>query len=524
MSSYNNLFKSYFDNTGTKYQSTPIVCESAANNGKDLSFDINNSEGQITDNRNVISSIDLSDIHYPLSEYATQTKVLMPYTSYLLSGNVNGLAYATQYFKVCFEVERCGGWKGYVNTQFNLSHICNFRQTTTRFEIFREMGDTTSVIQIIQKLLDKQKLPIQVDVIKKQEPNGESHEFITFSSTQLGYEFIVSDLRLIPIYQDEDFPDSPFVTDEVKFTGEGDTDISDFFPDGEVDCEVINKIVNSIVNKTELDEDFEDQWRELIYFMSGYSPDVHKLFEIFPWRVYSQKYPNGAMGGLVMKVEYPKNVDSSVRALKVNHIKDCISVYNPVTLTEDASLVSDCEADMFDDWHTPTVHDRVLFQKFNYTVRASYINPEENDNHDWMDGGIYVHNEVSDNVEDDGWVSGTRALDIRGRNPYPTTCTRNYVSNKSYEHDEEDWCGESPMPFGDDLYWADGHVDTQDFIGMYGYLNHVHKTNEWINVGQFYSILGQQDSEDNNIRNLVPSAFIFNPNPYPVKINYMIFS
>lgn len=65
MSSYNNLFKSYFDNTGTKYQSTPIVCESAANNGKDLSFDINNSEGQITDNRNVISSIDLSDIHYP---------------------------------------------------------------------------------------------------------------------------------------------------------------------------------------------------------------------------------------------------------------------------------------------------------------------------------------------------------------------------------------------------------------------------------------------------------------------------
>lgn len=517
MNKNNNLFKTYFETSGIKYQGTPLVCESGANAGKDLSFDINNSEGQITDNRDIISSIDLSDVHYPLSEYATQSKVLQPYTSYLLCGNVNGLSYAAQFFRVCQEVECAKEWQSFVNVQFNLSHICNFKQTTTRFETYRDLGDTSDVIDIIQGLFEKQRLPIQIDIEKR-----ENHEFIVFRSLLVGYEFVVSDLRLIPIYQDEDFPDSPFVSDEVKFSGEGDEDISDFFPDNEVDCEVINKIINSIINKVPLDEDFIEEWKELIFFMSGYSPDIHKLYEMFPWRINSQKYPNGAMGGLVLKAEYPKNIDSSIQALRLNHIKDCIDVYNPVTMTEDASLVKDCKDDMFDDWHTPTVHDRVLFQRFKYNVRASYINPEENDCRDWMDGGVYVHKEVSDKVEDDGWVSGTRALDIKHRRY--DSCSKDYVTNKPDSYSEEDWCGISPIGIGDDLYWADGHVDTQDFIGMYGYLNHINQTHDWIRVGTFYSILGQRDSEDSNIKTLVPSAFIFNPNEFPVKITYMIFS
>lgn len=519
-----NIFSNYFNNSGIKYQSTPLVCDSDANGGKDLEFSFDDSQGIISDSRDVISSIDLSDITYALDEYNKQTKVLAPYTSYLLAGLNTGPAYAAQYFKVCYEVECAGDvWTSYVNMQFNLSHLCNFRQTTTRFETFRIPGDISDVIDTVQTLLDKQNLPIQVSVEKK-EIKGHKHDFISFISTQIGFEFIVTDLRLVPIYQDEDFPDSPFVSDEVQFTGDDseDKDISDFFPNGEVDCTVINKIINSIINHVDLDEDFFEEWKELVYFMSSYNPEIHKLYEFLPWRVLAQKYPNGAMGGLLIKVEYPENVsDSSLQALKINHVKDCVSKYNAVVLTEDASLLKDCCDDDYDEWHTPTVHDRVLYQKYDYTVRASYLNPEENEDHDWMDGGIYVRKEqnISDQVEDDGWVSGTRAYEVKPRRNY--SCYKSYVSNQDYTPDEDEWVGSTPLP--DSLYWADGHVDTQDFLGMYGYLNWVHDNNDWINVGRFYSILGAHDSANDNIRTLIPSAFIFNPNPFPVKIEYLMF-
>jgi cell wall assembly regulator SMI1 len=81
----------------------------------------------------------------------------------------------------------------------------------------------------------------------------------------------------------------------------------------------------------------------------------------------------------------------------------------------------------------------------------------------------------------------------------------------------------SPMEY-EDLYWADGHVDTQDFIGMYGYLNHVNKNRLWNNLGTFYAIFGQSNDENSNDNTMIPSAFLYNPNNVPVKITYMIFS
>lgn len=525
MSGYKNLFKNYFNTTGISYQTTGIVCDGAANAGKDLSFSFSDSQGQITDNKNILSSIDLKDINVGLSEYGTQTKILAPNTSYLLSGNTNGPAYAAQFFNSCLSSKEYHEWYKYVNVQFNLSHLCNYRQVTTRYETYKEVGDTTSFIDVVQKLLDKQKANIQISIEKIKFQDIES-EFIVFRSNQLGYEFVVTDLRLVPIYEDEDWPDSPFTTNEINFSRadwDEEENISDFFPNGEVDCEIINKIINSITNGTELEPEFVEEWQRLIYFMTDYSPDVHKMYELLPLRVHPMKYPNGAMNGIVLKVEYP---DASVLPIRINHITDCITEYNPVTLTEDASLVTPCDEDNFySDWHTPTVHDRVLFQEFKYNVRASYINPEENDVHDWLDGGIYVHDQISDQVEDDGWVSGTRMVESCSPRPsYP--CDKRYVTNRKPQSDgwcNDGWMNESPMEY-EDLYWADGHVDTQDFIGMYGYLNHVNKNHLWNNLGTFYAIFGQSNDENSNDNTMIPSAFLYNPNNVPVKITYMIFS
>lgn len=532
--SYTNVFEKYFATSGIQYTDANVTCESAANSGKDLSFDINGSSGQITDSKNVVSSIDLSDVHYDLSEYGSQTKIIQPHTSYLLAGNDNGLAYASQFFKVCYAVENSSDWQDYVNIQFNLSRICNFRQTTTRFETYKEDEDASSFLVTAQALLNGENLPVTIAVESLKDHRGETHQFITFRSNTLGFEYLVSDVRLIPLYQDINFPNSPFITDEVTFSDDGTDasadDISDFFPDASVDCKIANQIVNSIVNHVDLDDAFKTKWAALIEFMKGYTPQVHKLIEYLTWRIYAQKYPNGAMGGLILKIVYPDNVDTSAYALKINHIKDHISKYNMVTLAEDASLIKDVSADDFDDWHTPTVQNKILFQKYNYTVRASYVNPEESDCHDWMDGGIYVHKETSDNAYDDGWVPGTRATSVNRYNDQNwcrRRCAKDFVTNKIDPslYDPSIWENDTQVAFENDMiYWADGHVDSQDFIGMYGYLNYVNQYHNWTNVGTFYSIFGFTDTVSNNIKNLVPSAFIFNPNDFPVKITYMMFS
>ena len=62
-----------------------------------------------------------------------------------------------------------------------------------------------------------------------------------------------------------------------------------------------------------------------------------------------------------------------------------------------------------------------------------------------------------------------------------------------------------------------------DAIGLYGYANYLTKRNLWMNMGQLYVRTTVEDDESSNTRNLIPSFIIYNPNNFPVTVNYMTF-
>jgi hypothetical protein len=60
-------------------------------------------------------------------------------------------------------------------------------------------------------------------------------------------------------------------------------------------------------------------------------------------------------------------------------------------------------------------------------------------------------------------------------------------------------------------------------IGLYGYATYLSKHNDWDTMGQLYVRTTVEDDESTNMRNLIPSFIIYNPNPFPVQVKYMTF-
>jgi hypothetical protein len=62
-----------------------------------------------------------------------------------------------------------------------------------------------------------------------------------------------------------------------------------------------------------------------------------------------------------------------------------------------------------------------------------------------------------------------------------------------------------------------------DAVGIYGYATYLSKKNLWTSMGQIYLRTAVDDDEAMNVKNLIPSFIIYNPNPFPVSVKYMTF-
>ena len=199
-------------------------------------------------------------------------------------------------------------------------------------------------------------------------------------------------------------------------------------------------------------------------------------------------------------------------SLKLNIIKDRISIYTPVRINQahhinDVSLYDDPETEM-DDWTEINVEsERILWEKEDVIVLAG-----TNINNERLTGdmrgcncGVMDIDYESGSVEDDGWNPGN--------NP-----AANYAAfNQDYN---DNWADVQ------DPHWRDNRLtmgENGKVIGMFRYLSEVSKSNDWINVGQLFTLITNADSASENERNLCNSIFINNPNPFPVKVNIMVF-
>ena len=64
----------------------------------------------------------------------------------------------------------------------------------------------------------------------------------------------------------------------------------------------------------------------------------------------------------------------------------------------------------------------------------------------------------------------------------------------------------------------------KNIIGLFRYLQWVHENGLWNKVGEAYMIIGKDDDPQSHDLNLPTSLVVYNPNPDPIRIKYMIFS
>ena len=231
----------------------------------------------------------------------------------------------------------------------------------------------------------------------------------------------------------------------------------------------------------------ESDYRELYDYMLGIKHLEHAeverifLFEDLTKYVPAQKYRNGAMKGFVIKATYPvynaENITESMRSLKVAHIVDRVEDFIAVSQNEVSGLPA----------YIRVVRD----------VVDSYFSQYEYD----------LYNK---------WCMNYGTIDY-----------------------SDNWINPEEIPYMQELHsdWEHSHVPAYymmntfykvaakyDAIGLYGYANYLTKRNLWMNMGQLYARTAVEDDESVGTRNLIPSILIYNPNNFPVTVNYMTFA
>lgn len=600
-----NLFQSLYNSKNKNYVNSGYVCESDLSDNADATAQYGTDENgnpvfEIVDaNGNVITSQDLSGIAAnPVFEWETKSKVLQPNSCYFIQGPEFGQSYMTEYFKICKELVETEGWEYYCNVEFDITYSSGFETVTSHYKSEREPENTESVLVFIQNWLDCMNIPVNVDFEDKEDTVSPCHSgkncnmtiktdykpniysYIRFMSTSLGYNFVVRNLRVYPIFASEDFPESPFSPEQITVQDviQAIRNVEPYRIDASVkmdpyliDCSLYLYVLTNLEEGLKYLDDFaykapesfeytvyagygkNNAWYNIdssepldsLYYaydndtideneivhrgvypifaeifritgLRSVNPDdtdiVHKLFENLDLRVDALKYPNGAFRGISVVPQYPSVTDKQAMSLKLNIIKDKISIYTPVRINQahhinDVSLYDDPETEM-DDWTEINVEsERILWEKEDVIVLAG-----TNINNERLTGdmrgcncGVMDIDYESGSIDDDGWNPGN--------NP-----AANYAAfNQDYN---DNWANVQ------DPHWRDNRLTMREngkVIGMFRYLSEISKSNDWINVGQLFTLITNADSASENERNLCNSIFINNPNPFPVKVNIMIF-
>ena len=489
-----DLFSKYYNNPTKSYIYTNMTCNGAS--ADEISFDITDSAGVISDNENVLASLGLEGVHVPLTQYTTDMRVLNPYEILYIRGIDRGASYMSKSYKVMNPKQvEYEDWMYYSGITFAIR--CTDGKSLKRTYMIKACGDINldkTFIDVCQELFDQKSIPVNISY-----KDGE----LTFTSSQLGYEFWIAHILL---WQKEKDPS----------TGEY------VNPDSTLD-EIIDDIFKDVIEKSRFGFGFDDSYLgqdgfiensafstlnvymeqlstsnyEHIYhvltmlngFLEAFTTENYNerygvvtyfLFEDFSKYVPAYKYKNGAMKGCVIVPTYPvynaNDVYDYQCALQYVHIEDRV---------EDFLIPSQL------DYYNIPLYVRVIRDVVDsFSTRSEY--------------DTYCK-----------WCKNFKPWILSDEIPGP--------SFEIQKPDDSGWTQES-MPIRTLLNSVYEDEMLRDFMGLYGYCNYATKHNKWNAFGAFYARTTVDDDPSRDTRNLIPSLILYNPNPFPVTVKYMTFS
>lgn len=490
------LFDKYFNNPSKSYIYSNMACNGAS--ADEISFDLDKDKGVISDNENTLAMIDLSSIHVPLSQYTSDMKIIEPFSMIYVKGIDQGSSYTTKAFgmisKRALEVE---DWMYITTIVLHIKYLNEFGNKVLRCIVASgSRDDDKTFIEEMQEILDEAKIPIDVSY---------EDRMIFFKASQEGYDFWISDIEVWHYLGDgkieEDFPEFFAPTQPA----DGSTNNLGFgFDDGWVESSGVSRPEATDTMNAYTTPMGESQYREIYNILgrnsiSDSSTDIHNiydvstnvlfntyLFEDLTKYVPARKYRNGAMKGCVVVATYPQfnaeNIQDEQRALKIGHLVDRV-----------------------EDFYTSHQNSYLGLPMYVRVVRDvvdSYYSQYEYDIYNkWSNAYTYL--KVSD-----GWLDPEEIPVIP-----PETM---YTDSSAWHH--------SHVPNYYMLNTVYKDTGIYDAIGLYGYATYLSKHNGWMTMGQLYARTTVEDNEASGVKNLIPSFIIYNPNSFPVQVNYMTFA
>lgn len=276
------------------------------------------------------------------------------------------------------------------------------------------------------------------------------------------------------------------------------------------------------------------------------------LQEEFCKRVGPQKYPNGAMRGVIIIPDWSGD-HSDYEPIRVAHVPDTIPVYEEVELPKGFTMLG--------HKGVPT-----LYHKYDSTVKVNALIQSEfeiykknccqmplrkvvsNDSLTQTTDSIWTHMQhkpMEGNTEwCNSWGYHTEADKWCANKEYHNFATpEEVVKNEKYDPFviREDFINEMVTPaiyptapkfdkYGnipgrtkDDIEIY-GRIEEEKVSGLYRLMSFLNENNMMIPVGEIYMVIAGKEDYTTNVKNLLNSCIIYNPNNVPIRCKIMVMS
>ena len=264
-----DLFNNYYNNPQKQAIYSNLVCPGAASEDE-FKFTINDGVGQISNNKDVFSTIDLSKISSSLSEWENSSKIIPANSIYHITGKSYGESYKRIVYGKFYEEFIDYIFDNEIRINFVISYLKNDNLPCT--DVISVTG--YSLVELVENINSKfDDLHANVDCEIISYPNNDLMELLSFQSNKLGYDFYIDNVSYYIMCDD----------------------IGDNCHDG---CECYHEF-----------------------------PMEESLSLYIP----AKKYRNGAYKGLLIVPTYPKynanDITSDQKSLMITHVNDRVNMY-----------------------------------------------------------------------------------------------------------------------------------------------------------------------------------------------------
>ena len=476
-----DLFGKYYNNPTKSYIYSDLLCTNGPS-ADEISFNISESEGVISDSNSVLASIDLSDINVGMNQYTSDMKIIDPHKYIYVRGMLSGDSYTSKsYGRIFSEFVEDEDWMYKTVLFFVIKYldVDTGKKMVVSVKLAGSVEDDKTFIDVFNEWLETNKIPITVTY---------DDGYLVFTATQVGYDFWFDHILLWKTEDDVDLLNiiNDWITDNGYAYKYG---WSDGYMEGN-NVDISNPYISTnVYSSVIVRSDYERLYNLMKCLDTDFNEilEEHKVMKVYLFEdltkyIPPKKYRNGAMLGCVVKATYPMFHDDNIpdcnRSLLIAHMVDRVQEFYavPESLFDGTFVAVRKLIDVVDSYHSE--YDSDAYNR-------------------WL--GQYTHINGGDN-----WIDSDEVPQV-----VPVMM--------------DEWINSS-VPYGDQAASIYKDIETRDGMGIEGYCAYLTKTNNWMTMGQLYARTSVRDDEDcPESRNLVTSFIIYNPNDFPVAVNYLTF-